>query len=83
AAAVDLLKARGFEVVALSPAGREPLSRLSRPLRVAALFGTEGPGLPDAVMAMTRTVAIPMAAGFDSLNVATTSGIVLHHLSGV
>ncbi|MCG5237033.1 TrmH family RNA methyltransferase [Xanthobacter oligotrophicus] len=83
ASAVDLLKARGFEVVALSPAGREPLSRLVRPPRVAALFGTEGPGLPDAVMAMTRTVAIPMAAGFDSLNVATTSGIVLHHLSGV
>lgn len=83
ASAVDLLKTRGFEVVALSPAGREPLSRLVRPPRVAALFGTEGPGLSDAVMVMTRTVAIPMAAGFDSLNVATTSGIVLHHLSGV
>ncbi|MDI4666624.1 RNA methyltransferase [Xanthobacter autotrophicus] len=83
ASAVELLKARGFEVVALSPAGREPLSRLVRPPRVAALFGTEGPGLPGEVMAMTRTVAIPMASGFDSLNVATTSGIVLHHLAGV
>jgi tRNA G18 (ribose-2'-O)-methylase SpoU len=31
-------------------------------------------------MARTVTVSIPMAAGFDSLNVAVTSGIVLHHL---
>jgi tRNA G18 (ribose-2'-O)-methylase SpoU len=31
-------------------------------------------------MARVRTVGIPMAGGFDSLNVATTSGIVLHHL---
>ncbi|QRG07107.1 RNA methyltransferase [Xanthobacter dioxanivorans] len=80
---LDLLRARGFEVVALSPSGSEPLSRLVRPPRVAALFGTEGPGLPAAVMAQVRTVAIPMAPGFDSLNVATTSGIVLHHLAGV
>lgn len=83
ASLLDILAARGFETVALSPSGREVLSRLARPERVAALFGTEGPGLPDAVMARTRTVSIPMAAGFDSLNVATTSGIVLHHLAGV
>jgi tRNA G18 (ribose-2'-O)-methylase SpoU len=28
-------------------------------------------------------VSIPMSGGFDSLNVATTSGIALHHLAGV
>ncbi|OYZ69328.1 MAG: hypothetical protein B7Y12_19455, partial [Rhizobiales bacterium 24-66-13] len=39
-------------------------------------------GLPADLLARTRTVSIPMAAGFDSLNVATTSGIVLHHLAG-
>lgn len=82
-AMLDMLGARGFEVVALSPSGRERLSSLARPPRVAALFGTEGPGLPASVMAKARTVAIPMAGGFDSLNVATTSGIVLHSLSGV
>lgn len=80
---IDLLAARGFEAVALSPSGQETLSRLARPPRVAALFGTEGPGLPADVMARVRTVAIPMAQDFDSLNVATTSGIVLHHLAGV
>jgi tRNA G18 (ribose-2'-O)-methylase SpoU len=45
------------------------------------LFGAEGPGLPEAVMARARTVRIDMAGAFDSLNVATTSGIVLHQLA--
>ena len=76
-----LLKARGFEVLALSPAGETPLSRLSAAPRQAILFGAEGPGLPDQVLAASRTVSIPMAGGFDSLNVATTSGIVLHRLA--
>jgi tRNA G18 (ribose-2'-O)-methylase SpoU len=79
--AVDLLGRHGFETLSLSPAGETPLASLARPPRVAALFGTEGPGLPADLLARTRTVAIPMAGGFDSLNVATTSGIVLHHLA--
>jgi tRNA G18 (ribose-2'-O)-methylase SpoU len=32
-------------------------------------------------MARTRTVRIPMAAGFDSLNVATTSGVALYEMT--
>ena len=70
----------GFEVVALSPAGAEPLASYRRALRTALLLGAEGPGLPPALLALTRTVRIPMADGFDSLNVATASGIALHHL---
>jgi tRNA G18 (ribose-2'-O)-methylase SpoU len=49
--------------------------------RVAVVFGAEGPGLPEVVLDRARTVRIAMAGGFDSLNVATTSGIVLHSLS--
>ena len=41
-----------------------------------------GPGLPPAMLARATGVRIPMAVGFDSLNVATTSGIVLHHFMG-
>lgn len=70
----------GFDVVCLSPSGTIPLHRLERRARVGALFGAEGPGLPDDLLARLRGVAIPMAPGFDSLNVATASGIVLHHL---
>jgi len=80
-AVLDLLVASGFELLALSPAGETTLSKVPRPKRAALLLGAEGPGLPDAIMARTRTVSIPMKGGFDSLNVATTSGIALHHLS--
>ncbi|RRN62850.1 RNA methyltransferase [Caulobacter sp. 602-1] len=75
-----LLAATGFEGLALSPAATEVLARLTPAPRTAVLLGAEGPGLTAEVMARARTIGIPMAGGFDSLNVATTSGIVLHHL---
>jgi tRNA G18 (ribose-2'-O)-methylase SpoU len=78
--AVELLARHGFEPLALSPAGDEVLAGLQPPARAAVLLGSEGPGLPAALMARVRTLSIPMAGAFDSLNVATTSGIVLHHL---
>jgi tRNA G18 (ribose-2'-O)-methylase SpoU len=49
--------------------------------RNAIVLGAEGPGLSPALMAQMTTLRIDMAHGFDSLNVATTSGIVLHHLA--
>jgi tRNA G18 (ribose-2'-O)-methylase SpoU len=75
-----LLERHGFEALALSPSATQTLAQLKPPARAAVLLGAEGPGLSDALMARARTVGIPMAGGFDSLNVATTSGIVLHHL---
>jgi tRNA G18 (ribose-2'-O)-methylase SpoU len=80
---VDQLEAAGVEVIALSPSAREPLTALRREGRQALLVGSEGPGLPDAIMDRIRTVGIPMAGGFDSLNVATSAAIALHHLSDV
>ena len=77
---VDLLDRHGFQGLALSPAADQTLAKLAPPARAAVLLGAEGPGLSKAVMDRVSTVGIPMAGGFDSLNVATTSGIVLHHL---
>lgn len=79
---VGLLAAHGFEAVALSPSGAQDLKAYAPAAKTAVLFGAEGPGLPAEVLAQCQTVRIPMAGGFDSLNVATTSGIVLHHLTG-
>jgi tRNA G18 (ribose-2'-O)-methylase SpoU len=76
----DLLARTGFEALALSPSAPKILAELKPAPRTAVLLGAEGPGLSAEVMARARTVGIPMANGFDSLNVATTSGIVLHHL---
>jgi tRNA G18 (ribose-2'-O)-methylase SpoU len=78
---LDLFERHGFTPLALSPRGAATLDGLKRPERAAILLGTEGVGLPEAILRRVRTVSIPMAKGFDSLNVATTSGIVLHHLA--
>jgi tRNA G18 (ribose-2'-O)-methylase SpoU len=77
---VDELQAAGFDVLALSPSGRETLDSVTPLPRTALLLGAEGSGLPENVLSRTRTISIPMNSGFDSLNVATTSGIALHHL---
>jgi len=79
--AVDLLKANGFRCLALSPAGATPLSEVKRSGRTALMLGAEGPGLSEAILSRTETVSIPMSGRFDSLNVATASGIALHHLN--
>jgi len=79
--AVTLFERHGFASVALSPAGVTTVAELRRPDRIAVLLGAEGPGLPADLLARAQNVRIPMAAGFDSLNVATTSGVVLHHLA--
>jgi len=78
---VGALRAADLEPVALTPSGRETLAAFQPGGRSAVVFGAEGPGLPPALLAAARTVRIPMAAGFDSLNVATTSGVVLHHFA--
>ena len=78
---VQALEGASFEVIALSPSGKEVLSEVQPARRTSLLLGAEGPGLPPELMARTRTVSIPMSGGFDSLNVATTSGIALHHLT--
>jgi tRNA G18 (ribose-2'-O)-methylase SpoU len=76
---LDLLARYGFEVFALSPRGQTALADIAPQQRSALVFGAEGAGLPETLLARSHTVFIPMAGGFDSLNVATASGIVLHH----
>ncbi|RZM00570.1 MAG: RNA methyltransferase, partial [Sphingomonas sp.] len=79
--ALAILDRHGIVPVALSPAGALPLHAWQPRRRNAVLLGAEGPGLAPTLLARTETVRIDMVAGFDSLNVATTSGIVLHHLA--
>jgi tRNA G18 (ribose-2'-O)-methylase SpoU len=77
---LDGLIAHGFGVIAFSPTGEVILPDVAVSGRTAVLFGAEGPGLSSDVLRRSRRVRIPMAAGFDSLNVATASGVALHHL---
>jgi tRNA G18 (ribose-2'-O)-methylase SpoU len=75
-----LLDRHGFEALAFSPSGTARLREVRRGNRVAVLLGAEGPGLSAELMARSRTVGIEMVSDLDSLNVATTCGIALHHL---
>jgi tRNA G18 (ribose-2'-O)-methylase SpoU len=73
----------GFTVLALAP--HPPSADLSTvdpgPDRAALVVGAEGPGLTDeALAAADLRVRIPMAAGVDSLNVATAAAIAIHQL---
>lgn len=79
-AMVDWLEANGFTLAGLSPRGDAALESWQPPEKVALLLGAEGPGLPDTVMDRTQTLRIAMANGFDSLNVATSAALVLHHV---
>ncbi|MFN3814830.1 TrmH family RNA methyltransferase [Brevundimonas sp.] len=77
---LDGLEATGFSLLALSPSGEQPLSDVRPGGRAALILGAEGPGLAPVIMARCRTGAIPMAGGFDSLNVAATSAVALHQM---
>jgi tRNA G18 (ribose-2'-O)-methylase SpoU len=69
----------GFDCLFLSPAGLTPLHRLEGHRPRALFLGTEGEGLDPALLARGQTLRIAMAPGLDSLNVATSAAIALHH----
>ena len=90
------LRAAGFAVVALAP--RPPDGNQGRhanltdlravlprdDVPVAVLLGAEGPGLTRAALALADVVvSIPMAAGVDSINVATAAALAFHTLAHV
>lgn len=77
---LELLRRRGFQLVALTPGpGARTLATAMTGDRVALLFGAEGPGLTEQTMAAADVRArIPMAAGTDSLNVATAAALAFY-----
>jgi tRNA G18 (ribose-2'-O)-methylase SpoU len=71
----------GINLIALSPQSTQSLYDLPVEGRTALLLGTEGEGLPNHLLSSLQTARIPMSRRFDSLNVATASGIALSCLS--
>ena len=76
---VGYLMSHSVTSFALSPRGVVTLDQVMPDDRSAIILGAEGPGLSPEIMAQCQTVRIDMRGGFDSLNVATTGGIVLYH----
>jgi tRNA G18 (ribose-2'-O)-methylase SpoU len=80
-AGLNTLRDNGFELMALTPAADAvPLRQVGLVgRRIAVLLGSEGYGLTEAALgAADLRVRIPMAAGVDSLNVATAAAVAFH-----
>jgi tRNA G18 (ribose-2'-O)-methylase SpoU len=82
---LDMLKTRGFTVVALTPRDSaidlDAYAKQRAGARLALLVGTEGAGLTAEAEAKADVcVRISIRADVDSLNLATAAGIALHCL---
>lgn len=77
---LELLRRRGFQLVALTPdPGAHTLATAMTGDRVALLLGAEGPGLTEETMVAADVRArIPMSRGTDSLNVATAAALAFY-----
>jgi TrmH family RNA methyltransferase len=74
------VRTQGRELIALDPDG-EPLRADGLPAAAVLAFGTERDGLSDELLARAnRRVALPMAPGVSSLNLATAGAATLYAL---
>lgn len=76
---LEELRASGFALVALTPAGH-PIEHFAvgPDDRLALLVGAEGPGLSAAALGLAdRRTVIPMHHGVDSINVASATAVAL------
>lgn len=81
----ELLRAAGFEVLALTPAADAvDLAEVVPSSRCALLVGAEGDGLsPRWMNEADQRVRIPMTEGVDSLNVAAAAAVACYALRPV
>ncbi len=80
-AVLGALADAGFEIWALSPSGTVEIGAIAPGRRVALVMGTEGEGLPPAILDRFHSARIAQAPGLDSLNVGTASGIALYAIA--
>ena len=75
------LRQRGVTVVAIEQSSKSvSLTEFNVPEKVAYVMGNEVDGVPEHIQALCDVVVeLPMLGHKESLNVATTAGIVLYH----
>ena len=71
----------GFAIWALSPGGEAEIGEIAPERRMALVMGTEGEGLPQAILTRFHTARVAQMPGLDSLNVGTASGIALYTMA--
>ncbi|UCG89053.1 MAG: RNA methyltransferase [Gemmatimonadota bacterium] len=68
-------------VLWVSDAAGTPIRRLEAPPRLAVVVGNEGAGVRPVLAALSQErVAVPLARGAESLNVAVAAGIILNEV---
>ncbi len=73
------LKARGFKILATAPHGQSSFWEADLTPPMAILFGQEGSGLPEEILARSDgLLTIPMNAPVESLNVAMAAGLIVY-----
>lgn len=80
-ALLEKLAAEDFTILTLSPRGEATIEAVVPTQRMAVVVGTEGEGLPAALLSRTSSVRIRQAPGVDSLNLATAAALALHDLA--
>ena len=78
---VDQLKASGVRTVATSPRAELRIDQLNGTVPLALVIGNEGEGVSDGLLKQyDELVTIPQATGFESLNAAVSTGIMLYEI---
>jgi len=76
---VTLCKQKGFQTVATAVTGEKTHFDIDLTKPTVVILGQEGAGLPQEIIAdVDLRIRIPMAETIDSLNVATSSAVVLY-----
>jgi len=79
AATLGEFNRRGIMTIAAHPPSAQDIPALDDVTSCCVVFGSEGEGIShDVLTACTKTAAITMDNGVDSLNVASASAVVLH-----
>jgi RNA methyltransferase, TrmH family len=80
---MELLKAKGYFVIALSGDGKRSYNALPTTGKLAVILGNEAHGLSSDVRTLSDDVVrIPKYGKAESLNVGVACGIVLAHIRG-
>jgi tRNA G18 (ribose-2'-O)-methylase SpoU len=78
---LETLAAEGFDIWSLSPAGTTEIRQIPASRRMALVIGTEGDGLPQAVLSRFHTARISQSPQLDSLNAGTAAGLALYQMA--
>lgn len=78
---LDTLKESGVRAIATSPHAEQRIDQLDCTVPLAVVIGNEGDGVSDEILERCDVhVAIPQATGFESLNAAVSTGIILYEV---